>query len=46
MISLKVAFLEIPPISRFRFGSMVQKENAESAEIFCFSLISKDFYQT
>ena len=43
MISLKVAFLEIPPISPI---SMVQKENAESAETFCFSLISKDFYQT
>ena len=34
------------PILRFRFGSIAQNENAESAEIFGFSINSKDFCQT
>ena len=43
---LKLLFLEIPLFPRFRFDSIVQKENAESREIFRFSISSGDFYQT
>ena len=43
---LKWPSLEIPPILRFRFDSIAQNENAESAEIFRFLISSGDFYQT
>ena len=43
---MKWPFLEIPPIPCFRFDSTAQNENAESAEIFSFSLSYKNFYQT
>ena len=43
---LKLLFLEIPLFPRFRFDSIVQKENAESREIFRFSISSGDFYRT
>ena len=35
----------IPPIPRFRFGSIAQNENAESAKNFRFSISSRDFCQ-
>ena len=43
--SPKRPFLEIPPIPRFRLDSIAQNQNAESAEIFKFS-VSSSFYQT
>ena len=39
-------FLAIPPIPRFRFGSIAQNEKKESAEIFRFTISSGDFSQT
>ena len=46
IIRIKVAFLEIPAIPRFRFDSIAQNENAEAAEIFRFLINSRDFCQT
>ena len=43
---LKWSFLEIPLILRFLFDSIALNENAEFAEIFRFSINSKDFCQT
>ena len=43
---LKLLFLEIPLFPRFRFGSIAQKEYAESRESFRFLISSGDFYQT
>ena len=46
IIHTKVAFLEIPLIPHFRFGSIAQNENAESEETFRFLINSRDFCQT
>ena len=46
IIHTKVAFLEIPLIPHFRFGSLAQNENAESEETFRFLINSRDFCQT
>ena len=43
---LKWSFLEIPLILRFLFDSIALNENAEFAEIFRFSINSRDFCQT
>ena len=44
--SPELTFLKIPPSTRFSFGSITQKENGESAEIYRFSIDSGDFCQT
>ena len=43
---LKWSFLEIPLILRFLFDSIALNENAEFAEMFRFSINSRDFCQT
>ena len=43
---LKLLFLEIPLFPHFCFDPIAQKEDAESREIFRFSISSGDFYQT
>ena len=38
-----MTFSRNSPIPRFRFGSIAQNENAESAKIFRFTITSGDF---
>ena len=45
-LGLNWHFLEIPPVSCFRFASIGQNKNAESAEVFKFSSSSEDFDHT